>query len=132
MIKTFVNLRTERGSLSRLANLIKSITPVGDTTTSGTGQTTTKPVEWDEDEPESISCLREVSSPLASAYTSPNALNSLKTGSFHSSILPSPLRQRHPNFDNRHSPSHPLHPSFPHPSSRRSPIFSMSSCPSSQ
>lgn len=39
----------DRGSLEKLADLVKLITPLG------------KPSEWDEDEPESISCLREVS-----------------------------------------------------------------------
>ena len=38
----------ERGSLDRLGALVKSITP------------SEKTVEWEEDEPESISCLREV------------------------------------------------------------------------
>ena len=41
-------LAFDRGSLSKLAALVKSITP------------TEKASEWDEDEAESVSCLREV------------------------------------------------------------------------
>ena len=45
----------ERGSLDKLASLVKSITP------------SEKTVEWEEDEPESISCLREVSEVILAA-----------------------------------------------------------------
>jgi hypothetical protein len=43
----------ERGSLEKLANLIRSITPLENSE------------EWDEDESDTVSSLREVSIPLA-------------------------------------------------------------------
>ncbi|KAL6300508.1 ARM repeat-containing protein [Sparassis latifolia] len=45
--KELCKLAFDRGTLSKLACLVKSITPIEQT------------VEWEEDEPESISCLRE-------------------------------------------------------------------------
>ena len=47
--KDLCQLAYERGSLTKLADTVKAITPSEAT------------AEWDEDEPESISCLREVS-----------------------------------------------------------------------
>lgn len=56
----------DKGSLIKLTALMKGITPLVDSTSSSSGtdnktsQTSILGIAWDEDEPESISCLREV------------------------------------------------------------------------
>ncbi|KAI0797444.1 armadillo-type protein [Abortiporus biennis] len=73
--KDLCQLAYERGSLTRLANVIKAITPIEPATSNsiptsaptvpvtagagGSGPMSSSGVEWDEDEPESISSLRE-------------------------------------------------------------------------
>lgn len=54
--KDLCQLAYDRGSLTKLADTVKAITPSDAT------------AEWDEDEPESISCLREVSLHVVHRY----------------------------------------------------------------
>lgn len=62
----------DRGSLDRLGALVKTVTP------------SEKTVEWEEDEPESISCLREVN--VLPLMLSQRKL--IASGSFRLHLLP--------------------------------------------
>ena len=87
----------DRGCLEYLAALIQSISPAEPASP-----------EWEEDEPESISALREVGQKtkqnkhLTIHYTS-------LIGSSHRSRISLAFFRRHPTKDNRRSPSSPLH-----------------------
>jgi hypothetical protein len=80
----------DRGCLEHLAALIQSISPA-------------EPVspEWEEDEPESISSLREVGEKQSiKKKTSIRSLHPLLIGSSHRSRISFSFLRRHPTKDN--------------------------------
>ena len=88
----------DRGCLEYVAALIQSISPAEPAS-----------IEWEEDEPESISSLREVSYIFNNHPVHSLIPLSKIIGSSHRSRISLPFLRRHPTKDNRRSPSSPLH-----------------------
>lgn len=106
--KELCKLAFERGSLAKLAWLVKSITP------------TEKTAEWEEDEPESRSCLREVRVFISSQniYIDANWC-SFSVGSFDRHRGDIALRRRYPVRGDRYAAADPRNSSFARVSARR-------------